>query len=239
MIQCKNITIGFGEETILENLSLTIPEGEITIIVGRSGCGKSVLMKTIEGLYMPREGSVYIDGADLTRLNRRKLLETRSNMAMLFQGSALLDSFNVYQNVALPLREHTTLGDAEIRAQVKEKLQLVGLDDVLEKLPSQLSGGMQKRVALARAIIRQPKYLIYDEPTTGLDPVMSDEIVDLILKLQQSNRLTSIIITHDFACIQRIQGRIVMLSDKQIIFDGPYQNFISATDPRIRKFNRH
>lgn len=238
MITISNMTIGFDGETVLENINLEIPAGEITIILGRSGCGKSVLMKTIEGLYQPWQGSVTIDGNDINIQSRRERNKTRRRLAMLFQGSALLDSFTVYQNIALPLREHTTLNDAEIHKQVLEKLGMVGLTGILNKLPSQLSGGMRKRVALARAIIMQPKYLIYDEPTTGLDPVMSDEIVDLILKLHTSYQLGSIIITHDFACINRIKGRIVMLSEKTVIFDGQYTDFVRSADPRIRQFIR-
>ncbi len=158
MIEIKNLSISFGDQEILKNIDFTILENRITIIVGQSGTGKSVLMKCIEGLIEPVEGSIIVDKKNIFTLSKPELNETRKKMAMLFQGSALLDSLNVYQNVALPLIEHTELSETEILKEVKEKLKLVGLKDVLKKMPSELSGGMKKRVALARAIILKPKY---------------------------------------------------------------------------------
>jgi len=236
MIEIKNLSISFGEQKILQNLDLTIKENQITIVVGQSGTGKSVLMKCIEGLIEPVKGSIIIDEIDLFTLNKQELNETRKKMAMLFQGSALLDSLNVYQNIALPLIEHTDLSEDAILKEVKEKLELVGLEDVLTKMPSELSGGMKKRVALARAIILKPKYIIYDEPTTGLDPIIAEEISTLILKLQKQYDIASIIITHDMNCIRKIKGNVAMIHDKKIVFDGTFNDFINDERKIIREF---
>ena len=236
MIEIKNLSISFGDQQILKNIDLTIPENQITIIVGQSGTGKSVLMKCIEGLIEPVEGSIIIDKKNIFDLNKYELNEIRKKMAMLFQGSALLDSLNVYQNIALPLIEHTDLSEDVILKEVTEKLQLVGLKDVLTKMPSELSGGMKKRVALARAIILKPKYIIYDEPTTGLDPIIADEISNLILKLQKQYDIASIIITHDMDCIRKIKGNITMIHEKKIVFDGTFDDFINDERKIIREF---
>ena len=236
MIEIKNLSISFSDQEILKNINFTISENKITIIVGQSGTGKSVLMKCIEGLIEPDEGSIIIDEKNIYTLNKPELNETRKMMAMLFQGSALLDSLNVYQNVALPLIEHTELSEAEILEEVTDKLELVGLKDVLTKMPSELSGGMKKRVALARAIILKPKYIIYDEPTTGLDPIIANEISNLILKLQDQYNIASIIITHDMDCIRKIKGHIMMIHEKKIVFDGTYSDFITDERKIIKGF---
>ncbi len=236
MIEIKNLLISFGNQEILNNIDFTILENRITIIVGQSGTGKSVLMKCIEGLIEPDEGTIIIDEKNIYTLNKPELNETRKKMAMLFQGSALLDSLNVYQNVALPLIEHTELSEAEILEEVTDKLELVGLKDVLTKMPSELSGGMKKRVALARAIILKPKYIIYDEPTTGLDPIIANEISNLILKLHDQYNIASIIITHDMDCIRKIKGHIMMIHEKKIVFDGTYSDFITDERKIIKGF---
>lgn len=236
MIEIKNLSISFSDQEILKNINFTISENNITIIVGQSGTGKSVLMKCIEGLIEPDEGSIIIDEKNIYTLNKPELNEIRKKMAMLFQGSALLDSLNVYQNVALPLIEHTELSEAEILEEVTDKLELVGLKDVLTKMPSELSGGMKKRVALARAIILKPKYIIYDEPTTGLDPIIANEISNLILKLQDQYNIASVIITHDMDCIRKIKGHIMMIHEKKIVFDGTYSDFITDERKIIKGF---
>ena len=236
MIEIKNLSISFSDQEILKNINFTISENKITIIVGQSGTGKSVLMKCIEGLIEPDEGSIIIDEKNIYTLNKPELNEIRKKMAMLFQGSALLDSLNVYQNVALPLIEHTELSEAEILEEVTDKLELVGLKDVLTKMPSELSGGMKKRVALARAIILKPKYIIYDEPTTGLDPIIANEISNLILKLQDQYNIASIIITHVMDCIRKIKGHIMMIHEKKIVFDGTYSDFITDERKIIKGF---
>ncbi len=236
MIEIKGLTISFDGKTVLENIDLNILKNEITTIVGQSGCGKSVLMKTMEGLINPETGTVLVDGKNIFSLSRRELNSTRRKLAMLFQGAALLDSLNVYQNIALPLMEHSKLSEDKILELVTDKLKLLGLIDVLDKMPSELSGGMKKRVALARAIIMQPEYIIYDEPTTGLDPIIAAEIIELILKLHNNFAVTSIIITHDLNCIRKIKGRIAMIHDKKIVFDGTYNDFINDNGVYIKKF---
>lgn len=236
MIEIKGLTISFDGETVLENIDLDIRKNEITTIVGQSGCGKSVLMKTIEGLITPETGTVSVDGNNIFSLSRKELNSTRRKLAMLFQGAALLDSLNVYQNIALPLMEHSKLSEDKILVLVTDKLKLLGLIDVLDKMPSELSGGMKKRVALARAIIMQPEYIIYDEPTTGLDPIIANEIIELILKLHNNFAVTSIIITHDLNCIRKIKGRIAMIHEKKIVFDGTYNDFINDNGVYIKKF---
>lgn len=236
MIEIKNLTISFDGKSVLENIDLNIQKNQITTIVGQSGCGKSVLMKAIEGIIKPDTGTILIDGIDIFSLNKKELTAVRKKMAMLFQGSALLDSLNVYQNVALPLIEHSSLSEDQVEKMVSGKLELVGLTGVLDKMPSELSGGMKKRVALARAIILKPDYIIYDEPTTGLDPIIAQEIIKLILKLQSSYKLTSIIVTHDMDCINKVKGNIIMILDKKIIFDGIYNDFKNASDDFVKKF---
>lgn len=236
MIRINNLTISFGEHVVLQNINLQIRKGKITTIVGASGCGKSVLMKAIEGLIVPEAGDIEIDGENLLAQNREGVIRIRKKIAMLFQGAALLDSLTVYQNVALPLKEHTQKSDDEICRLVEDKLNLVGLDNVMSKMPAELSGGMKKRVALARAIIMQPEYIIYDEPTTGLDPIIASEITDLIKKMHADYGITSIVITHDLDCIRKLQSRIAMIHNKKIIFDGSYQEFINSDLRQVRNF---
>ncbi len=236
MIEIKNLSVSFSGKIILEKINFSITPGENTIIIGKSGCGKSVLMKTIEGLINPDQGQVLINGYDIHQVNRKQLSKIRRKMAMLFQGSALLDSLTVYQNIALPLFEHSGKSEEDVFAIVSEMLDLVGLQGVYDNMPSELSGGMKKRVALARAVVLKPDYIIFDEPTTGLDPVITGEIVKLIIKLQEKYNLTSIIITHDLECLRQISARVIMIADKHIIFDGPYKNFMQEERKEIVKF---
>ena len=238
MIKIKNLTVSFDDQIILENINLTIPENEITVIVGESGCGKTVLMKTVEGLYQPDAGEILIDDKEIFSLKRKEVQKIRQQMAMLFQNSALFDSMNIFQNVALPLYEHSKKTDAEIREIVEQKLRLVGLENILIKMPSNLSGGMKKRVALARAIILEPKYIIYDEPTTGLDPSIASDIIGLIRRIHKTLQITSIVITHDLECIQKINGKMIMINDRKIIFDGNYSDFKNAERKEIKRFLR-
>jgi phospholipid/cholesterol/gamma-HCH transport system ATP-binding protein len=234
MIEVRNLTVAYGEYIVLDNVNLKIKPGQMTIIVGSSGCGKSVLMRTILGLKIPQNGEVFLFGENLFSLNHSKQNEMRKKISMLFQSAALLDSMNVFQNVALPAVEHLNLSEEELSKLVQEKLQLVGLRNVQEKYPAELSGGMRKRVGLARAIILEPEYIIYDEPTTGLDPIIAGGITKLIKKLDE--RSTSIVVTHDLKCIEKLGGRIVMLDKKKIIFDGSYEEFKSSKIEKIRKF---
>lgn len=236
MIKIENLNVRFGDQIVLNDINLIINKGEITTIVGQSGCGKTVLMKSIEGLITPDSGNIFIDHLNITQAKKQDLNRIRKKIAMLFQGSALLDSLNVFQNIALPLIEHSELSEKQIFELVKDKLRLLDLDNVLQKMPSDLSGGMKKRVALARAVILQPEYIIYDEPTTGLDPIISREIIDLMIKLHKEFQITSIIITHDLECIQALHSRIVMIHDKSIVFDGRFEEFCSSSDATIKKF---
>lgn len=241
MIEIKNVSVTLNGEHIIKNLSLNIPEGKKTVIAGRSGSGKTVLMKTVKGLIEPAGGTVLIDGTDIFSLKETDLNILRRKMALLFQNSALFDSLNVFQNVALPLVEHTKLSKKEIAGLVQEKLSLVGLSNVHLKIPSELSGGMKKRVALARAVIMDPKYIIYDEPTTGLDPLIADDIIDLILQLQAKQQHTSIIITHDVYCINKTADFIVIIDDGEIRYQGDYEKLCNTKDaePYCRQFVKH
>ncbi len=236
MIEIKNLTVGFGDMIVLDEVTLTIPNHKTTVIIGRSGSGKSVLMKTVEGLFHPMQGQVFIDGVDIHAVKDDELFNTRRLLAMLFQGAALFDSLNVFQNVALPLVEHTNKKLDEINLLVEEKLHMVGLSGIMDKMPSELSGGMRKRIALARAIILEPEYVIYDEPTTGLDPVSATEIIDLIISLQEKCNVTSIIITHDLDCIRRTGEHIAMLHGSKLIFTGTYAEIIKSSIPEVRAF---
>jgi len=236
MIEIENLSVAFEGNYVIEDLSLSIPEGIITVIAGRSGSGKTVLMKTVEGLIKPVAGRVLIDGTDIFRISENELNAIRQKMALLFQSSALFDSLNVFQNIAFPLIEHSGYSMAEIERLVDEKLGLVGLEDVHKKMPSELSGGMKKRAALARAIIMNPKYIIYDEPTTGLDPLIADDIITLIHSLNKKYKHTSIIITHDVTCIEKTADYIVIIDDGAIKFQGIYNDLLQIDDPYCRQF---
>lgn len=236
MIELRDVTVEFNGRTILNRLSLTIPENRTTVIVGPSGGGKSVLVKTVEGLVRPTSGEVLIDGENLFARGRHDIRRIRRKLSMLFQGAALFDSLSVFQNVALPLVEHTRLPMDEIMRKVDEKLALVGLPDAGDKMPGELSGGMRKRIGLARAIMLEPRYIIYDEPTTGLDPAIAREINELIVQMRNALGLTSIVITHDLECMEMVGERIVMLLHGQIVFDGDFGAFMSCSQPEIRVY---
>lgn len=236
MIEIKNLSVAFDGAYVIRNFNLNIPVKRITVIAGRSGSGKTVLMKTVEGLIKPVAGSIMIDGVDIFAVKEDILNKIRKKMALLFQSSALFDSLNVFQNIAFPLIEHSEYSQQEIREMVDEKLSLVGLSGINDKMPSELSGGMQKRIALARAIILNPKYIIYDEPTTGLDPLIADEIIRLILQLNKKYQHTSIIITHDVHCISETADNIVIIDDGTIKFEGDYELLKQTKDPYCRQF---
>lgn len=236
MIKIDNLHVVLAGKKILDDVSITIPKSEITVILGKSGSGKSVLIKTINGLIKSNSGTIQIDDFDVNNLNREDLRELRKNIGFLFQGGALFDSLNVYQNVALPLFEHTRFNEKEIKTKVIDKLQLVGLEGILDKFPSELSGGMQKRVALARSIILEPDYIFYDEPTTGLDPFTSTEIIKLMLKLKEKLGITTVVITHDKECIHSMGDNIVLINDKKVHFKGTRSEFMSSNDKIVRYF---
>ncbi len=236
MIQIKGLKKSFGPKKVLDGVDLEIEDGKITVIIGRSGCGKSVLLKHIIGLLRPDEGHVFLDGIDITVLKERELNEVRKRFGMLFQGAALFDSMTVGENVGFALREHTGLPDEDIERCVREKLERVGLKDVEDMMPADLSGGMMKRVGLARAIIMDPEIVLFDEPTTGLDPIMSASIADLVLDTQRSLKTTYVLITHDMPFTYRIADKIAMLHEGKIIAEGNAEEMKSNTDPVVRQF---
>jgi phospholipid/cholesterol/gamma-HCH transport system ATP-binding protein len=206
------------------------------VIVGASGCGKTVLLRSIIGLVQPDSGEICIDGDDIIKMNRRQLYAVRKKLGMLFQGAALFDSMTIEENIALPLYEHTKLSDDEIRERVYDKLHVVGLPGVENKKPAELSGGMKKRVGLARALIMNPKFVLFDEPTTGLDPIMADMINDLIVDTHAKLNFTSIIVTHDMASAFKIGHRIAMIYEGNVVFEGLINEFRSSHDPVVREF---
>jgi phospholipid/cholesterol/gamma-HCH transport system ATP-binding protein len=236
IITIRDLHKRFGRQTVLEGLDLDIGACESLVILGRSGCGKSVLLKHITGLIKPDAGSILFENEEITRFGRKKLFEMRMNFGMLFQGSALFDSMTVGENVALPLKKHTGKGEKEIRSIVLEKLKLVGLTDVYDRYPAQLSGGMKKRVGLARAVVMNPKVVLYDEPTTGLDPIMADVINHLIRTLQKELDITSVVVTHDINSAYRVGDRLAMMHGGRIIFSGTPEEIERTENEIVRQF---
>ncbi len=235
-IEYKAVAKSFGENHVLRGVDFQIPQGRITAIIGRSGEGKSVLLKHSLGLLHPDSGEILVDGADISKLHGRELNKARSKFGMLFQGAALFDSMTVEENVAFPLVEHSRLTRSEISERVKETLHLVGLDGVESRMPSQLSGGMKKRVGLARAIIREPEIILYDEPTTGLDPILTDSIHRLIIRMQEVLEVTSLMISHDVEKVLGFAHYIGMLHGGRMIFAGEPDEIRSTEDPLVRQF---
>ncbi|MCK4427214.1 MAG: ABC transporter ATP-binding protein [candidate division Zixibacteria bacterium] len=236
MIEFKDVYKSFGANQVLKGVNLTIQKGETAVIIGRSGCGKSVLLKHVIGLLKPDKGEIFVDGEDITSYQDDKLYKLRRKFGMIFQASALFDSMTVDENVGLGLREHTSLPEAKIKKKVKETLKLVGLSAIEEKKPAELSGGMKKRVGLARAIAMDPEYVLYDEPTTGLDPIMGDVINELIINLRNTLSITSIAVTHDIVSAYKIADRIAMLYDGKIIFTGTPEETKNTDHPVVRQF---
>jgi phospholipid/cholesterol/gamma-HCH transport system ATP-binding protein len=238
MIKLVQVCKAFNSQVILDKLDLEIETGKINVIIGRSGGGKSVLLKHMIGLIKPDSGQILIDGTDISSLGEQKLNQVRKKFGMLFQDAALFDSMTVGQNVAFPLKEHTRLPAKKIKAIVDEKLRQVGLTDVDHKMPSELSGGMRKRVGLARAIALDPKIILFDEPTTGLDPVMCNAIDQLIVDTQAATGATFVVISHDIESTFRIAHNIAMLYQGKIIVHGTPAHIQSLTDPVVSQFLR-
>jgi phospholipid/cholesterol/gamma-HCH transport system ATP-binding protein len=236
MIRLTDLRKSFGKQKVLDGLDLKIETGKTTVIIGRSGGGKSVLLKHIIGLLQPDSGEVLIDGVDITKLGDRDLNEIRKKFGMLFQEAALFDSMTVGENVAFPLREHTRMKEREIRETVADRLQAVGLTGVEGKMPSELSGGMRKRVGLARAIAMHPQIVLFDEPTTGLDPVMTEAINQLIIDTQKQFHFTCVVISHDIQSIFEIADRIAMLYEGKIIEYGTPEEIRASQNPVIVQF---
>lgn len=236
MIEIKNLIKSFNSHKILNNLNLKIYDKETIVIIGRSGCGKSVLLKHIIGILKPDKGNIYINGEDITKYDEKKLNELRKKFGMLFQGAALFDSLTVEENVAFALNRFTKLSKEEIREIVKEKLALVGLENVEHLKPAELSGGMKKRVGLARALAMNPEIILYDEPTTGLDPIMADVINDLIIDLKKKINVTGIAVTHDMKSAYKIADRIAMMFDGKIIEEGAPEKIQKTKNPVVKQF---
>ncbi|HIJ56258.1 MAG TPA: ABC transporter ATP-binding protein [Deltaproteobacteria bacterium] len=236
MIRLSNICKSFNDQVVLDQLNLTVEPEKITVIIGQSGCGKSVLLKHMIALIRPDSGQVIVDGEDITSLDEKGLNQTRKKFGMLFQDAALFDSMTVGDNVAFPLREHTRLSEKDIEEVVFEKLKLVGLTESFHKMPSELSGGMRKRVGLARAIALDPKIILFDEPTTGLDPIMKDAIDGLIMKTQELTQATCVVISHDIDSAFKIANKLAMLSDGRIVESGTPEEFQASKNPVVVNF---
>ncbi len=233
----KNVVKKFSKELVLDNISLAAEEGKTTVIIGPSGCGKTVLMKHMIALERPTEGKVYFKGQRIDDLSEHELEKVRTQYGFLFQGGALFDSMNVYENIIFPIRQHHKITDWKVIAElVKNKLAMVGMDGFQTYFPASLSGGQKKRVALARAIAMNPHVILYDEPTTGLDPIRSDVINELILKLQRELEVTSVVVTHDMKSAYKIGDRIVMLHEGKIIADGDADHIRNHPHPAVQQF---
>jgi phospholipid/cholesterol/gamma-HCH transport system ATP-binding protein len=237
VITLERISLAF-EEPVLEDVSFDAKEGETIVVVGESGTGKSTILKLLLRLLVPEKGKVTIDGEDIVGLTFDDALKVRQKMGMVFQGAALFDSMTVYENVAYPLREHTTLGEDEIEARVREKLQFVDLepDKVMDQMPSELSGGMKKRVGIARGLANNPEIMLYDEPTSGLDPLTTATITYLIIKLQRELGVTSVVVSHDIRSSFRMASKIALLANHRIGFFGTPEEMTGSDDPYIREF---
>jgi phospholipid/cholesterol/gamma-HCH transport system ATP-binding protein len=245
IVEVDNVSVSFDGQPVLRDISLNIPPGQTLALLGESGCGKTVLMKSIIGLVQPTYGTVSFDGEDINQMNDRHLSHVRLRFGFVFQNAALFDSMTIGQNVAFPLRQHGRFTDSQIREMVLSRLSEVGLpDSVVYKKPAELSGGMRKRVGLARALIMNPELIMYDEPTTGLDPIMSDVINELIIRTRRRNPVTSIVVTHDMNTAHKVADRVVMLmpvarlepDEPQIIFDGTVAELDDCRDRRVQQF---
>ncbi|MBL0018003.1 MAG: ATP-binding cassette domain-containing protein [Bacteroidetes bacterium] len=238
MITLKSVWKGFQDQSILEDISLSIPNGEKLCVIGQSGIGKSVMMKLMVGLLQPDKGEIWIEGQNVTEFRPKDWTPILRDFGVVFQGAALFDSLNVLENVGIRMIEERSAKPAEIKERVAESLKQVGLEpnEVLTKYPSELSGGMQKRVGIARAIVNKPKYIFYDEPTTGLDPVNSGRIDELMNTLAQEQGRTSIIITHDMYTVKTIATQVAMIHDRRLHFHGTPKEFLDSQDPEIQRF---
>ena len=236
MIEVRDLKKRFGTHPILDGVSFRIEKGESVVIIGRSGGGKSVLLKHLIGLLKPDAGQVLIEGEDIVHMNERELLRVRHKFGMLFQSAALFDSMTVAENVGFAFRRDRSLPEKEIRRKVAEVLEMVDLPGTEDKKPSELSGGMKKRVGLARAIIYQPRIVLYDEPTTGLDPMVSDSIDQLILRVRDRLDVTTVVVTHDMRSTRRLGQRILMLHNQRIYATGTPDEIFNSQDPVVRRF---
>ncbi len=236
MIEVRNLSKSFGDLHVLEDVSFRIDKGESVVIIGRSGGGKSVLLKHLVALLKPDAGQVLIEGENIVPMNERQVLRVRHKFGMLFQGAALFDSMTVAENVGFAFRRDHSLTEGEIARKVAHVLELVDLPGIEDKHPAELSGGMRKRVGLARAIVYEPEIVLYDEPTTGLDPIVSDSIDHLILRVRDRLDVTTVVVTHDMRSARRVGQRILMLHDQRIYTTGTPEQLFNSRDPVVRQF---
>ena len=247
LIEARDVSVVFDRQVVLSGITISIDRGQTVAIIGESGCGKTVFMKTLVRLIPPTRGTVTFDGRDLSDMNQDELTRTRRRFGFVFQNAALFDSMSVFDNVAFPLRQNEVMTDSEVAQRVMQHLSEVGLPkDVTRKRPAELSGGMRKRVGLARALILRPEVVVYDEPTTGLDPIMSDVINELILDTRRRYPVTSVVVTHDMRTARKVADRVLMFyprgrladHESQVLFDGPPSDLEHAEDRRVRQFVR-
>ena len=237
MVDVRNLTKSFGDNLVLDDISLDVKVGENVVVFGRSGTGKSVLLKCIVKLLVPEAGEIFVDGKNVHELKEKDLNELRKQIGFLFQGSALYDSMSVKENLEFPLiRNKKEMSSRQREDKVHEVLKAVDLEHAIDKMPDELSGGMKKRIGLARTIITEPKLILYDEPTTGLDPITVKEISELIKELQKDLNVTSIIVTHDLLCAQIISDRAIVLRDGKIVYDGGLDNLTKSDDKFLKDF---
>ena len=245
VLEVDHVSVQFGSQQVLRDISLSIGSAETVVILGESGCGKTVLLKTLIGLVRPSAGEIRFEGTSLSRLTDRQVASVRTRYGFVFQGAALFDSLSIFDNIAFPLREHTRIPESKVVEIVDDLLAEVGLPrSAAAKKPVELSGGMRKRAGLARALALEPPVVLYDEPTTGLDPIMSDVINELILRVSHRGGVTSVVVTHDMQTARKVADRIIMLypllrlgpTDSQIVFEGTPAELDRCRDPRIRQF---
>ena len=247
LLQLKELHVEFGKQHVLRDINLSFKSGQTIVVIGESGCGKTVMLKSIIGLIKPTRGEILYRGRDLATFNEREMTELRTRFGFVFQQAALFDSLTIGQNVAFPLKQHRAMSDEEMDQTVRQALFDVGLpESVIYKRPAELSGGMRKRVGLARALVMDPELMLYDEPTTGLDPIMSDVINELIMRTQRRGRVTSIVITHDMHTARKVADRVIMVypvarlqpGESQVLFDGPPTELDRCPDRRVQQFVR-